>query len=192
MKTLCPFCDSDNTEKISVTEHFPIPFDNDVQFVHEQFRCNDCEEEGDFDNSYDRDLTKAITKANLASAPALMDSLVKSGKTMVYVEKALRLPYRTTARWKRGRISHSALALLRLIRFSPDLLELADDNFSEHAQAKYRLKQLCIFFDRHTINTSGSYNATDGKKELILEGSFLATPIVSSYEPKSTWGVITK
>lgn len=192
MKTLCPFCDSDNVDKITVTERFPVPFDNDAQIEHALFRCNDCEEEGDFDNSYDREVTKAINKANLASAPVLMEALTKSGKTMVYLEKALKLPYHTTARWKRGRVSHSALALLRIIRFSPDLLELADDNFSEHAQAKYRLKQLFNFFDKHTINTSGSYSSVEGKKELKLEGSFLTTPIVSSYEPKSTWGVITK
>lgn len=191
MKTLCPFCDSDNVEKITVTERFPIPFDNDVQIEHPLFRCNNCEEEGDFDNSYDLEMTKAIAKANFASAPTLLDALSKTGKTMTYIEKALRLPYRTTARWKRGRISHSALALLRLIRFSPDLLEVADDNFSEHAQAKYRFKQLFIFFDRHTINTSGVYNAVGGKKELKLEGSFLSSTITSSYEPKSTWGVIT-
>lgn len=192
MKTLCPFCDSGNIEKLAVTERFPIPFVDEFQIEHALFRCNNCEEEGDFDNSYDREVTKTINKANLASAPALMNSLTKSGKTMAYFEKALRLPYRTTARWKRGRVSHSALALLRIIRFSPDLLELADDNFSEQAQAKYRLKQLFIFFDKHTINTSGSYNAFAGKKELTLEGSFLTTPIVSSHEPISKWGAVTK
>lgn len=192
MKTACPFCDSDNVEKTTVTERFPIPFDSDVQIEHALFRCKDCEEEGDFDNSYDTEVTKTLNRANLASAPALMNALTKSGKTMAYLEKALRLPYRTTARWKRGRVSHSALALLRIIRFSPDLLELADDNFSELAQAKYRFKQLFVFFDKHTINTSGAYNSFEGKKELKLEGSFLTTPIVSSYEPKSTWGVITK
>lgn len=192
MKTLCPFCDSDNVEKVTIAERFPIPFNDNAQIEHPLFRCNNCEEEGDFDNSYDREVTKAIDKANLASAPALMDALAKSGKTMTYLEKALRLPYRTTARWKRGRVSHSALALLRIIRFSPDLLELADDNFSEQAQAKYRFKQLFVFFDKHTYNTSGSYNSFDGNKELKLEGSFLAMPKVSSYEPKSTWGAVLK
>lgn len=186
MKTICPFCDSDNIEKVTIAERYPIPFDNDAEIVHEQFRCNDCEEEGDFDNSYDRDLTKAISKANLASAPALMDTLSKSGRTMAYLEKALRLPYRTTARWKRGRVSHSALALLRLIRFSPDLLDVADNNFSERAQAEYRFKQLCNFFVRHTINTTGAYNAVNGKKELRLEGSFI-NAYTSSAEPKSIW-----
>lgn len=187
MKPICPFCDSNNVEKITVTENFPVPFVDDIQIEHALYRCYDCEEEGDFDNSYDREMTKAINKSNLASAPALMDALSKSGKTMAYLEKALRLPYHTTARWKRGRLSHSALALLRIIRFSPDLLELADDNFSEQAQIKYRFKQLFVFFDKHAINTSGSYNSFEGKKELKLEGSFLTTPIVSSYEPKSIW-----
>jgi hypothetical protein len=137
MKILCPFCDSGNVEKIEIEERFPIPFCEDAVVKHEIYRCNDCEEEGDFSGTLDKILTKVITEANVASAPELLDALARSGITMTYLEKALRLPFRTTARWKRGEISHSALALLRLIRFSPALLEVADDNFSERAQASY-------------------------------------------------------
>lgn len=137
MKTLCPFCDSGNVEKVEIEERFPIPFCEDAVVKHAVYRCNDCEEEGDFNGTVDKVLAKAITEANVASAPELLDALARSGITMTYLEKALRLPFRTTARWKRGEISHSALALLRLIRFSPALLEVADDNFSERAQASY-------------------------------------------------------
>lgn len=152
MSTICPFCDSNNVDKIEISESFRVPFCDDAVIPHETFRCNDCEEEGDFDSSLDKALSKAIDKANIASAPKLMDILAQKGITMTYLEKALRLPFRTTARWKRGRISHSSLALLRLIRFSPSLLEVADDNFSTEATARYQISRTWDFFERNTSN----------------------------------------
>lgn len=152
MNTTCPFCDSNKVEKIEINEKFTVPFCGDAIIPHATFRCNSCEEEGDFDNSLDKDLTRAIDNANIASAPKLMDELSKIGITMTYLEKALRLPFRTTSRWKRGKISHSALALLRLIRFSPSLLEVADDNFSHEAIARYQISRPWDFFKNNTSN----------------------------------------
>lgn len=152
MKTTCPFCDSNKVEKVEVTDTFPVPFCEDATISHPIFRCNNCGEEGDFDNTLDKALTKAIDKAQSDSAPKLMDELAQSGVTMTYFEKALRLPFRTTARWKRGRISHSSLALLRIIRFSPSLLALADDNYSDEAAAKYQIFHPWDFFERNTSN----------------------------------------
>ena len=152
MNTICPFCDSTNTEKTTVTEKFPVPFCGDVEIPHEIYKCNDCEEEGDFDNSLDKALTKAIDKKNTESAPHLMDLLSQQGITMTYLEKALRLPFRTSARWRRGRISHSSLALLRIIKFSPALLQAADDNFSEEAAKKYHINCTWNYFVKYTSN----------------------------------------
>ena len=169
-KIVCPFCDSEDVGKINIEESFHIPFCEDATIPHENFRCNNCEEEGDFDNTLDRSLTKAINEANAASAPKIIESLVKDGITMTYLEKSLRLPFRTTARWKRGRISCSSLALLRLVRFSPALLQVAVDNFSETAQAKYHITQPYYFFDRHTTNRTYSLVLNNESIELAYQG----------------------
>lgn len=154
MKTLCPFCDSENVEIIEITNTFVIPFSDDAIIKHKIFRCHDCEEEGDFDNSLERALSIEIEKAHKASAPKIMEELSQGGITMTYFEKALRLPFRTTSRWKSKKISHAGLALLRLIRFSPGLLEVADDNFSPKSIAKFQLHRTWDFFKENTANPS--------------------------------------
>ena len=152
MNITCPFCDSTEVERIVINESFPVPFCEDAVIPRTTFRCNNCEEEGDFDGSLDKDLTRAIGKANIASAPKLMDELKQIGITMTYLEKALRLPFKTSSRWKRGGISRSSLALLRIIRFSPTLLEVADDNFSNEAIGRYQISHTWEFFKRNTTN----------------------------------------
>ena len=82
MKILCPFCDSGNVEKVEIEERFPVPFCEDAVVKHQIYRCNDCEEEGDFSGTTDKTLAKAITEANVASAPELLDALARSGITM--------------------------------------------------------------------------------------------------------------
>lgn len=138
MKVSCPFCGSENVSPKEVVENYPVPFCADAEIKHKVYFCHDCEEEGDFDGTDDKRVLAAIKKADARSAAKLMDDLAEDGITMTYLEKALRIPFRTTARWKRGNISHSALALLRLVRFSPQLLEVADDSFSDKAKVRYQ------------------------------------------------------
>lgn len=192
MKTSCQFCDSGNVEQVEIKESYPIPFCENVIVPHSIYRCNDCGGEGTL--SSEKELIKQITKANFSSAHILIDTLVKNGITMTYFEKALRLPFRTTSRWKKGKISHSSLALLRFIRCFPGLLEVADENFTEQAQAKFHITQPGHFFARHTTNPSGSFDTTGGKIELHFEGGFRPpyTQSISSAEPKSIWGDASK
>lgn len=152
MNVSCPFCDSTDVEKINIDHVVKVPFCDDVVISHQTFKCNNCEEEGDFDNSFEKELSTIIDNANIMSAPKILEQLAQNGITMTYLEKSLRLPFRTTSRWKRGEISHPALALLRLIHFSPKLLEVADDNFSNEAVAKYQISLTWDFFKKHTTS----------------------------------------
>lgn len=186
MNITCPFCDSNKVEEIEITEIFKVPFCEDVVISHSTFRCNNCEEEGDFDNSLDKALTRAIDKANNMSAPALIEELTHTGITMTYLEKALRLPFRTTSRWKRGKISHSALALLRLIRVSPRLLEVADDNFSPEAIAKYQLSRTWEFFEKNTTNPWVSLTYDQNQFGMSFTGGVLLS-VPDSTVPEVKW-----
>lgn len=176
MNTICPYCDSTNVEKVIIDEIVKVPFSEDIVISHPTFRCNTCEEEGDFDNSLDKELTKAIYKANSMSASRLLEELNQSGITMTYFEKALRLPFRTTSRWKLGKISHSALALLRLIRFSPRLLEVADENFSPESVAKYQISRTWDFFEKNTTNPWASWSCEQNQLDISFTGRISNVP----------------
>jgi len=152
MSVTCPICDSEKVERIMVTETYPVPFCGEVPIAHPTYRCLDCNEEGDFDGTLDEELTKAVDKANLNSASQLIDDLARKGITMTYFQKALRLPFRTTSRWRHGKISRSSLALLRLIEFSPALLMAADDNFTEEARTRYQLTRSLDWFVNNSSN----------------------------------------
>lgn len=181
MNPICPFCDSNEVEKIEIKESFPIPFCGDVVIPHPTFRCHSCGEEGDFDHSLDKDLTVSIDIANNESAAKLMDELSRDGITMTYFEKALRLPFRTTARWRKGKISHSSLALLRIIRSSPSLLEVADNNFSSYAIERYHLSRTWDFFKRNTNNPGYicSYDHNQGELGISYTGNVQSNPLPS-------------
>jgi hypothetical protein len=176
MNTICPYCDSTNVEKVMVDEIVKVPFCDDIVISHPTFRCNTCEEDGDFDNSLDKELTKAIYKANSMSASKLMEELSQHGITMTYFEKALRLPFRTTARWKLGKISHSALALLRLIRSSPRLLEVADDNYSPESIAKYQISRTWDFFEKNTTAPTMSFSYEKDHLGINFAGRISSVP----------------
>uniref|UniRef100_C6E2C9 Uncharacterized protein n=1 Tax=Geobacter sp. (strain M21) TaxID=443144 RepID=C6E2C9_GEOSM len=186
MKTICPFCDSYDVEKIQIDENFAVPFCGDAVISHPSYRCNSCGEEGDFDNSLDKELIKAIDRVNSSSAPKLMDDLTQAGITMTYLEKALRLPFRTTARWRKGRISHSSLALLRLIRFSPSLLQVADENFSPEVVAKYQISRPWDFFERNTGSPIVSYVYDENQFGISFKGNVHLNAI-SSVQREVKW-----
>lgn len=187
MSTTCPFCDSKDVVKIEVSEKFPIPFGNDAVITHNIFKCNDCEEEGDFNNTIGRELEREINKANLASAPMILDDLSSMGIAMTYLEKALRLPFRTTARWKKGKISHSALALLRMIRFSPALLYVADENFSSEAKACYQLSRPFDFFVKNTSSPECSLICDESNLSVHFTGKNMLSSAPLSLRKDVKW-----
>jgi hypothetical protein len=182
MNITCPFCDSNEVEKVVIEEKFPVPFCEDAIIPHETYRCNSCEEEGDFDRSLEKNLTAAIDKANNDSAPKLMEDLKQQGITMTYFEKALRLPFKTTSRWKRGEISHAALALLRIVHFSPFLLAVADDDFSDAIIAKYQLTRPWEFFEKNTSNPDWRVEREDNQIEISFNGQIGTNAIPADWE----------
>lgn len=87
--------------------------------------------EGDFLDQNDAVAAEAVKRAISDSARAIIDQLASRGVSMAHFERALRLPQRTLARWKTGEVSHHAVALLRLVRTFPWLLEVADQSFDD-------------------------------------------------------------
>jgi len=104
----------------------------DATFVEVNHTCNSCGLCADFTGENDAVVKAAIEKSEAAAAESILRWFSENGVPAVHFERVLRLPMRTTQRWKSGEVSAAALALLRLTRTYPWLLDVADSNYDEH------------------------------------------------------------
>ncbi len=130
-KIQCPACGSESVTTSHRDATISIPFGEPARFEESVNACATCGMEGDFLGQNDTIAAEAVKRAVSESARAIVDQLSSRGVSMAHFERALRLPQRTLARWKTGEVSHHAVALLRLVRTYPWLLEVADHSFDE-------------------------------------------------------------
>ncbi len=138
METKCPVCGSSDVRVEKVDETLTVPYGPAATFTTTQSTCNTCGESGDFSGENTAIINEALRKSVSASASAILEHLAKEGVSAAYFERAMRLPARTTARWKAGELSSAALALLRSVCTYPWLLEVSDADFEPYA-AKRKL-----------------------------------------------------
>jgi len=138
MSAFCPACGSDSIETIKSKHTLPIVYSNPVVYDEVLEKCLVCGESGDFSGANDDLIDKALEVAKKQSVIDMLDALTTTGIKMSYMERALELPARTAARWKGGELSAATLALLRIIRTFPWILEVADARFDQSV-AKYRV-----------------------------------------------------
>lgn len=130
-KIVCPSCGSENVVSNREQRQLSLPFAPGASYAAVLDRCEDCEFEGDFANSNDAALQRALADAKRASVSAMLGHLDGKGYSMAYMERALELPIRTMMRWKNGDFSAGALALLRMIATFPWVIEVADAHFDQ-------------------------------------------------------------
>jgi len=133
----CPICGENSTnsrtEKRNIGDGF-IGFSEIEEIIH---KCSGCREEwGDEGNDakYDAGIKKLLE----TGVPDMIESLKTKGITQAYFERSLRIPQRTMARWSRGEISDSAVALMKVILTFPWILEVADNDFDSKEFVVYK------------------------------------------------------
>ncbi|SNX59755.1 hypothetical protein SAMN06296273_1189 [Nitrosomonas ureae] len=129
MNTSCPACGSDSIETTNIKQMLPIVYGDPAILDEVLDKCLVCGESGDFSGLNDQRITETIDIAKKKSVNDMLHYLSERGLKMTYVERALELPARTIARWKGGELSAATLALLRIIRTYPWLIEVADSHF---------------------------------------------------------------
>jgi len=127
--TSCPACGSVEVTTATTQEVHSIPFGPNLTVQIATNTCQTCGEHGDFSGSNDQLVKAELTTAQKASVARMLDTVGAGGISMAYMERALRLPARTVARWKNGETSAAALALLRIVRTFPWVLHVADQAF---------------------------------------------------------------
>lgn len=123
----CPFCGSGELTAESERRVLSVPYGVPVPYDSPFFECRSCGEQATADQP---EKAEALKRATVESVNAMLDLLNARDITTAYLLRALRIPQRTATRWKRGQISASALALIRIIRTYPSLLEVADSDFN--------------------------------------------------------------
>jgi len=138
MVNKCPACGSTDVRQEQVNESLPVPYGEDVVVATTQFTCAVCGETGDFTGENDAIVESALKKRVGESVLQMFEGLAAMGISLAYFERALRLPARTTARWKAGELSAAPVSLLRAVRTYPWLLEVADSGF-DRTVASFKL-----------------------------------------------------
>lgn len=127
----CPACGSHEVATSETSQTYTPPFGEATVVCVRLDECRTCGESGDFAGANSEIVREAMEKADRESIGAILDSLAEAGISAAYLERALSLPARTVARWKAGGSSASGLALLRLVRTFPWLLDVAAARYAE-------------------------------------------------------------
>jgi len=127
----CPVCGSVDVAITYESRSYSAPFSVPSALRIEVATCRTSGESGDFRNANVAAMKQAIETADQKSIAPILEWLGAYGVSMAFIERALRLPTRTVARWKSGECSASGIALLRLLRTYPWLLDVAASGFSD-------------------------------------------------------------
>lgn len=129
----CPSCGSDTVEIKNLSETRQLTLGPEFSYMVPTHVCESCGEEGDFNGSGDSFRENAIQLARKELASNLIEGIHDIGLKLSHVERALELPQRTiSSKWRTG-ISASGLALLRIIRTMPWIVNIADNKFTKES-----------------------------------------------------------
>ena len=173
LKVVCPVCESDDVATATQPRTHSLPYAEPFSVAAVLNTCRNCGESGDFLKVNDQAYEVAECEAITASIHRILDDLNNHGVTMAYIERVFSLPKRTIARWKNGSDSATGVALLRLVRTCPWLLEVAKSNYSPEATARVVVTQAAnLIAQTISSNTTSGYfgalmHGTDGHLNII-------------------------
>lgn len=154
----CPNCGSNDVKSLTEVNKGQLTLGPEFDYQITIHECNSCGEKGDFTDEGDARYLASLKEAQKALQKSLIEDLGEMGFTMAYIERALELPQRTLARWKNGDLSAANLALLRVLRTMPWIVDVADHNFNQ----KYITSKMLSFIAEQLSQSiqSAGYNPT--------------------------------
>ena len=159
-KLKCLVCGSEDLETETNIRHHGVPYGYSVKAEQIVYVCDVCGariEESD-DNNFEIELAKSQRE----SLELILSFLKEEGYSMSSIERALELPARTISRWKSGNDpSASGLALLRIIRTYPWILDVAERQYLDPVANSILVKNALKIFNE-IMNKEFSYNFSKG------------------------------
>jgi hypothetical protein len=128
-KSVCVVCGSQNAELKETSTSTLVPYaPHAAVYTQKAVCCQDCGAE--IDETSDDEIKAALESARQESIVAMLDYFKREGYSQAAIERSLDLPQRTIARWKvNGELSSVGMALLRIIRTYPWILDVAERKY---------------------------------------------------------------
>lgn len=124
----CRSCGAPDARVVEVSKQYMAPFGKSVSYQQAYTDCAVCGEKVDV--SAPEAFPEAIRAAEINSVDEVLKYLKEHGITHGQIERCLELPNRQVSNWKSKETwSKSALAVLRITRAYPWILEVAEKHF---------------------------------------------------------------
>lgn len=125
----CPACGSTKVTREEHQSSHQLTLGSKFFYKDISYKCLTCSEEGDFSSETDENFINAQKEAQIQFINKIIEEFGKSNISMAMVERVFELPARTLTRWKNGDFSSSGLALLRILKTYPWIIEVAENRF---------------------------------------------------------------
>lgn len=166
-KVMCPACGSYSVDQHIDKHTINEPYSNGMDLDLVIFKCNDCGSEGDFLDTNDALIDSAAEQLKIAGVKKIIDEFSHLSISMASIERALDLPQRTLSKWKSGSISpsSSSVALMRMIRTFPWLLDVADNKYDHgialRIQINDAMQKVLSHITRENLINAGVLTSTN-------------------------------
>lgn len=157
---MCPACGSHDVEALSEQRSHQLTLGEEFNYLEHVYKCKTCGEMGDFDNKNDDSFKLAEQEALKKLVPYLVEALATNNISMAQFERAFELPQRTLTRWKSGDFSSASVALLRVIKTFPFIVNVAEKKFEPGFAHRSLVMEALKVFGEAVNSYSGSFHVS--------------------------------
>ncbi|MCK4943937.1 MAG: hypothetical protein KAS65_10185 [Candidatus Aminicenantes bacterium] len=126
----CPACGELDYNLIKEVTSNTAPYGPEITDTEITYKCNICDSEFDYYDIIGEESESSLEISKKKSIDGMVNYLSNIGYNMAAIERALELPQRTISRWKSSKeLSSIGIALLRIIRTYPWIIEVAEEKF---------------------------------------------------------------
>jgi transposase-like protein len=164
----CPVCGSDEIYEKKKKHRIKEPFAGEKNIEIIENVCKVCESKGDFFDQNDEVIEENIKELKQRSVENILKYFIENKRSLMSIERALEIPFRTLAKWKNKvtKTSAAGIALLRFIRLFPWLLDVAENKYDSKKAENIMLNNAIEKLSKIT----GNKKATDVEEEKIYIG----------------------
>lgn len=168
----CPVCGSGKIEREKKETSVCVPYGTEKKVSETLFKCSECKTTFGDDMSSDEVIRAALELSKREAVKNILSYFSDNRTNFAGMERALDLPQRTMSRWKvEGSVDAAALALLRMIRTFPWLINVADNKYDRNISDTICLNYIADVFltlRKREVSQSGVAIHNDDGKTVVI------------------------